>query len=69
MGWHVDASTADKTHWSFCSHYTNEEIAVGEYTNGHFKLFDYDSDMVLPFISAALAWKYLNDRKVQQHGF
>lgn len=69
MSMHVDFIKDSKVNYSFHNAYTKEDLGCGEYTERGFELLDSKSCMILLFDSAALAWKYLNDRLIDFHGF
>lgn len=69
MGWHIDCAKDKAKNWVFTNHWTEEEVGCGEYDSKGFNLLDYTTQMILPFPTAALAWKFLNERMIDQHGF
>lgn len=68
MAYHVD-SVKTKQGWDFINHHTGELLGMGEHANKRFELFDCRTEMMLPFDAASLAWKFLNDRKMDDYGF
>jgi hypothetical protein len=70
MSIHIGFVTSERTKdYTFLDRHTNKEIAYGHYTNGNFEVIGDKVNGVECFVSAAVAWRELNQRLIDEYGW